>query len=539
MAETSVQAAGAGESQLVCFRLAEEEFGVDITQVREIVRLPAITHIPLTPDYVRGVANLRGAVLPVIDCRRRFGLPVMPATERTRVLVLDVSGMIAGMVVDGVSEVMRVPQGAVDPPPPATQGGITGDFLAGVIKLDTGRRLVLLIRPEEVLAVEAGTAEGTASRPAALAHGSGRPAAATAKVAERQLVSFAVADEEYAFDIGVVKEILRHGEITALPGAPPAVRGLVTVREQLLPILDLRILLGLAPADGDEQRILVVEGDGPSMGLMVDRVKEVLRVPLDEIQAVDDLAMRTSELDAVARLDDGRRLILILDVNRLAGIEAVGELMEDTAPAAGETAGPTRGADLSEEQLVTFVVGGEEYGIRITQIREINRLGQVTRLPKAPAFLAGVTNLRGQVIPLIDLRTWFDLADRSVSDRTRIIIVDLDGQRTGFIVDQVNEVLRIPGAQIEATPALLETRVDREQRAFITGIGKLDAGKRMVLILDVSRMLTAGEQQALAALSAASSAAPASPMTAKPKPARKSGAKKTRARAEDAMAIDD
>ena len=152
---------------------------------------------------------------------------------------------------------------------------------------------------------------------------------------------------------------------------------------------------------------------------------------------------------------------------------------------------------MDEEQLVTFLVGGEEYGIRITSIQEINRLTEITRLPRSPKFMAGITNLRGQVVPLVDLRNWFDLPERQAEDRTRVIIVDLDSQRTGFIVDQVNEVLRIPMANIETTPEIV-AGADTERSSFLTGIGKINNGQRMVLLLDIAKLLTKGEQETMA-----------------------------------------
>lgn len=491
------------EQLLVCFRLADEEFGVEINTVREIVRLPEITHVPLTPAFVRGIANLRGNVLPIIDCRRRFALPDREATEQTRVLVIDAAGLVTGIVVDGVSEVLRVPAAAFENPPPVTQGGVSGDFLKTVVKFDKGHRLIMTIWPERVANMEASAAKSeTYSQEKAGRTKTETKARSGRELMEKQLVSFSLGREEYAFDITVVKEILRKTEITKVPNTGSEVKGLLTLRNSLVPILDLRTMLDLAPFDDDDQRILVVEMDGILTGLLVDKVNEVVRVPVEAMDEAEHLSAAGKELKSVVRLDEGRRLILVLDEKGLVDFESMSELLAQEVKGE-ESEGQDREArkDMEEEQLVTFVVGEEEFGIRITQVQEINRLAEITKVPKTASFVAGVTNLRGHVIPLIDLRLWFQVAGRDKDDRTRVIIVDLNGQRTGFIVDQVNEVLRLAKGNIEPPPRFTEQSEAGQRGQFIAGIGKANDGKRMILILDVEKMLTKSEQQALLGVS--------------------------------------
>ncbi|MBF0102975.1 MAG: chemotaxis protein CheW [Desulfobacterales bacterium] len=491
------------ERQLVCFKLADEEFGVDINTIREIVRVPEITYIPRAPNYVRGIANLRGNVLPIIDGRRRLFLPDVDLTERTRVLILDINGISTGILVDAVSEVMRVSASDEDPPPAVTQGGVDNSFLNGVVKLNQGKRLILTIRPEEVLNIDVSESKQK-ERTEALSTTS-ESEAKTQQIDERQLVSFVVGDEEYAFDIGVVKEILRLTEITAVPNAPAHVRGLITVRNVLLPILNLRTMLNMEETDAEDQRVLVVEINGFTVGLMVDRVNEVLRVPISLIDATPQLASNTNEIESVAQLNDGKRLILILNLNGLIDISQVSSLVDQKETEQSETqqVKSAQNGNIDEKQLVTFKLEDEEYGFEITEVQEINRLGDVTRMPKAPDYVSGVTNLRGQVVPLINLRQRFLLSKKETDDRTRIIIVDLNGNRTGIIVDQVNEVLRLSSSDIEPTPQIV-TSGDAHTE-FMTGICKVDNGKRMILLLDTEKLLTVSEKKVLENLSNAKS----------------------------------
>jgi len=139
------------EDQFVVFDLANEYFGVDIGAVEGIIKMQSITAVPHAPAFVEGVTNLRGEVLPVIDLRRRFGLPVAEATKQTRVVVIDVGGTKVGMVVDGVSEVLRVSEEDVEPLSPIVST-VDSAFITGIAKM--ADRLIILLDLARVLSVE-------------------------------------------------------------------------------------------------------------------------------------------------------------------------------------------------------------------------------------------------------------------------------------------------------------------------------------------------------------------------------------------------
>ena len=120
-------------------------------------------------------------------------------------------------------------------------------------------------------------------------------------------------------------------------------------------------------------------------------------------------------------------------------------------------------------QAVTFALGGEEYGVDIAQVQEINRMVTITNVPRAPQFMEGVINLRGRLIPIIDLRTRFGMARSERTKDTRIIVTEIGSRSVGMVVDSVSEVLRIPVEQIEDAPDLV-AGVDTE---YVQGVGKM------------------------------------------------------------------
>ncbi len=145
---------GRGDSsirQLVTFSIGEEEFGIDILKVQEIIRMVAITKVPKAPSFVEGVINLRGKVIPVIDLRKRFGMSSREHDKDTRIMVIEICSMIVGFVVDAVSEVLRIPQDTIEPPPPVV-AGIESDYISGVGKL--ADRLLILLDLDRLLSTD-------------------------------------------------------------------------------------------------------------------------------------------------------------------------------------------------------------------------------------------------------------------------------------------------------------------------------------------------------------------------------------------------
>jgi purine-binding chemotaxis protein CheW len=130
-------------TQLVSFHLDNEEYGVEVLKVREIIRMVNITHMPNTPQYVEGIINLRGKVIPIISMRKRFGLMDMESNNQTRVIIMDVGGELLGFTVDSVSEVIRVSASEIQPAPSVASGGIGQEYIEGVIN-HADRLLVLL-----------------------------------------------------------------------------------------------------------------------------------------------------------------------------------------------------------------------------------------------------------------------------------------------------------------------------------------------------------------------------------------------------------
>lgn len=498
------------DRQFVSFELAGEMFAVPMGPVQEIIRLPEVAQLPLAPAALLGLANLRGRVLPLMSLRRLLGLPDQDHGDSARALVIH-CGQALGFLVDRVCSVLQVEDDQLEPAR-ALGHVLQADSLAGLIRRPSPQgqdELLMVLNFEHLVAQAFALTRRESSSPGTVGSGStalDSVAQAGLIDSELRLVSFTVDAQEYGVPIEEVQEIVQLPEqITVLPQAPAHMRGVITLRQRLLPLVDLRSLFGLGAQGHDEhQRIVVVAlpGCGP-VGLVTDAVKEVMSVPRQQASQMPELLMRDGQLaefDAICQLDQGRRLISVLSATRLLGLQALRDAAAATLalqdapppPTSGDrtmklesSASPSASGLAEDMQLVVFRLGAEEFGVPIMCVQEIVRVPeQLTRVPRTPAFVEGVINLRGVVLPVIDQRARLGLPPLARNDRQRIMVFAQGAQRTGFIVDAVAEVLRVPQACLAPAPEL-----SGPQSRLIQQVARLRDGERLVMLIDPAQLL--------------------------------------------------
>jgi purine-binding chemotaxis protein CheW len=479
--------------RFLTFRVDDRRYALRAQDVAEVIRLPSLARIPQSPRSLLGLANLRGSVLPVASLRGLLGMGDAVNGSSARAIVLDLGAPMA-IVVDAVDSLVTVAADRVATEP-AEVGANPGERLEGMFQsgVDDGISKIIDIRNLlETTFAQRGTAQRHVRGPGAV--GKHEQNDSTAGDAEL-LVTFEVAGQEFALDLAQVQEILpRPRGFTAVPHAEALVLGMTTYRETLLPLLSLRGLLGFPSSEGPgtREKVVVVKVGGARVGLVADRARSIVAADaslVDELPSV--LAARVggeSRIRAVYRGEAGRRLISILapeqlfreDVMRRLGAEREKHIER---PAHAE----------AQEESATFVVfrlGDDEFGLPIDAVDEVAQVpSQVTRLPRTPAFLEGVVNLRGDVLPVIDQRARFDMARLDQGRRRRLLVVRTQRHRAGLIVDSVSDVMRIPARAIEPAPDLT-SGIAR----LVTGVANLGAAGRMVLLLDPTELLTQAER---------------------------------------------
>jgi purine-binding chemotaxis protein CheW len=477
--------------QYVTFRVGDELFAVEMNPVQEIIRVPDVVRVPLAPPSLCGLANLRGKVLPILSLRYLFGIAETENDEATRAVVIDV-GQPLGFVVDRVASVIDCDPSQLED---ASQikSSVDTTLLRGVIKNSTASSMVMVVDFQQLIDNEFASLDQLTNENSMLSDGlvddSMNQEEAEEESDQIQLVSFSVDRQEYAIHIDDVKEIVQMPDaITTVPRSPHHILGLMNLRDQLLPLVDLRTMFALEDKHPDEKsRVIVVTSGGYFLGIVVDGVSEVLRIDKDTVEALIPALAKEAELSDITdicRLNNGERLVSILSIERFFDSEnlqeTISELVEENMLEQENSDNDYTDDDMEDDnQVVVFKLNHEEFAVPITSIQEIVRIpDELIRVPKSPDFLEGVINLRGIVLPVVDLRRRLEIESTERSERQRIVVFLIHGVRTGFIVDQVTEVLRLPDGCVEPSP-----RISEEHGELFSGMANLRDSKRMIQLI--------------------------------------------------------
>ncbi|WP_306545964.1 chemotaxis protein CheW [Desulfobulbus sp.] len=491
--------------QFVTFIAGEEVFAVDMAPVQEIIRVPDVVRVPLAPHTLEGLANLRGKVLPIISLRRVFGFDEMEYNDSTRAIVIDL-GQPLGFVVDRVASVVGVEPDKIEGVE-SIRSTVNTELLSGLIKDVGGHAMIMVLDFAKLIAQEfAEIAAVAKNRDLASTGAEGTEPEEDAAGDELQLVSFEVAGQEYAMAIEDVQEIVQiPEEIIHVPHSESHVMGVMTLRNRLLPLVNLRRMFDLPSRENDDHsRIVVVSLGASSVGVVMDSVNEVLRVAKADVDAMPSLLAREGDLgdiSEICRLDNGKRLVSIISADNLFRHSAVKEALT-TVETIQDDNNRENDVDLDDmtsdddEQVVVFRLDKEEFGVPIDSVQEIVRVPEeLTHVPKAPPFVEGVINLRGSVLPVIDLRRRLGMPTVERSDRQRVMVFLISGMRTGFIVDSVAEVLKIHKSAIEPAPHL-----STEQAKLMARMANLEKQQRMVQLIDPTHLIDGNDMTKLAEL---------------------------------------
>lgn len=460
-------------SRLV-FRVGERRHQIDAGSVLEVLRVPHITRVPNGPDALAGIVNHRGRPVPVLSMARILSSASATAGQDGKIIVYDHGGAI-GLLVDDV--LRRSSDG-------------TADQLVGLHDLiDTAFK---------------SARQKPGERPSQAVPE--RSVQATVKLTA--LLSFRVAGQLYALPLDHVREVLATLDgVSTVPSSEDALVGLVELRGAVLPLFSLASLLGLDDTRpmGAASRTVVVEHDGDLIGLVVDELDAIRRLPDSAMDALPSLLKRgrgEAQIDAIGRISEIGRLVSILSPERLFRHDAVTQATsQNTGAKPVETTGQTRD---NVEQFLLFQLGEETYGLPIGSVDEVVRVPQdITRVPGAPDFVLGVANLRSKVIPLIDQRARFDTPMAQQTAKARAIIVTLGNLQAGFVVDGVSEVKAIPSAALSAAPAFSSDRAEVFDR-----IAHTESDGTVTLIIDPRELLSRAERDVVAAIADAGTAGP-------------------------------
>jgi purine-binding chemotaxis protein CheW len=446
--------------------------------VQEVFRPRAMTRVPHAPAALLGLTSVRGSALPVVSLSVLMGRDAAAPSDASRVVVVEGEEPV-GLLVEAVSAFGAGSGTPVDP------HRLLAQAFAGATPRHAAAR--------GAVRAEAGEA-------------------AQAPAAQLAVLAFVLAGQDFALPLEKVVAVMRlPAEVAAVPRTGEAMLGVTTRGGQLLPLVSPHALLGLRAAGRDARRarIVVIRLGSVPVGLVVDEVTAILRLAEAAIDPVPPVLTRgagEARVEAIGRVDGGKRLVSILSPARLFDDETATRLLAEAGREAG-TMTAEEGAAETVERFVVFRLGEEQYGLPIGAVDEIaRRPASLTRVPRAPDFVAGVMNLRGAAIPVIDQRRRFATGGDVEPGRSRVIVITIGGLRTALAVDAVTGILALSASELTPAPGLATG-----EPAIFDRVARAGGDGGMILLIEPKALLDAAERDLLGAIArdAAGAASPA------------------------------
>jgi len=447
--------------EVLIFRHGEIAFGVPTSFIGQILRVPDITPLALSSGEVRGLCALGGNIATAIDINLLLGFPSCPGNEpKNRVITLNAPWNALCLLVDEVSVSVTVDPKKIEYL--ETNKEIIAAILhhenelIQVIDLDYAIKRVqkVSVNPRNV-----------SDKTIVLKH------TMLSNEHERYLV-FKMGGAQYALLIDNLREILNADvPITTIAGANPEIKGMMSLREELIVVADLRLYYHYQPILGDKNRIMIVQHQGRTLGLVIDEIVDIHEFSQSDIDSSGD---NSNQIAGVIQFED--HLISLIDEELIESIMSRNEeIIVNSEVIVTDT---TQEASI---EVVIFQLGSEEYAFEIEEVAEIIDRTPVTPVADSHEMIDGIINIRGQIVTIGSLHKRLGIEPSHREDQ-KIIICHAQGSRIGFFVNYVSDVMAISHEHM---------RKDEGEEGIFSHVLHLNDGKRLVMLFhpNVSKLI--------------------------------------------------
>ncbi|WP_413560340.1 chemotaxis protein CheW [Bdellovibrio sp. HCB209] len=470
------------------FRLGNAELALSVVTLQEVVNVPdVINQIPLAPPFLKGIFNLRGAIIPIIDVATLLDLPKDDQAPG-KIAVVMTEGARVGFLFDSTSEILNVPEESVCQFNDEVQG--PASVVCAVLKLNNGQRLVEVIDPGSLLKIE-NIAHLIQSN-----QGSEQDDRKK-KFKRRQCITFQAGPRDFGMNIGAIREIIRVPEIKRSSMQMNLSLGMVSLRGTVIPVLDFRKLLQVeesAPADKENQRIIILKIQEIHVGFLVDSVDSINTYYEEDLLPVPMFKQdKMTMLRGMIAFSETRNVLLLAE-DQLLTAEEVDEFTRGHSALYKKGVGQLSDQDTSgvRNPYISFKL---EYMLstRLSSVDEIANLSaDMVKPPGYPDYVVGVQHMRGEVVTLVDLRMYYGMTVTGDYTNSRVLIVKGAQGKIGLLVDSVESIdtvdeskkIQIP--HLFAKDALKALRGDIDE---VVEMQDLTGKKKIFMVLDMPEVL--------------------------------------------------
>ena len=448
--------------EILIIKNGVESYGISTEDINQISRVPLLMPLPLRPKSVRGLCAVAGTIVSLVDFNALLNMAeVEYDASKTRILSLNNEYATNALLVSEVYDTVVVNQDNIEyldeEDNPVIGVYKYEDMLVQVMSLET---LFARINRVEIESKE-------------VKNGKAQLELKTEEDHKRFLI-FRLEKETFALDIEYLQEIiLADIQITEINDSKPEVLGLITIRDELLVVIDLRRYYGFLDTRSEKNRILIASYEGKRVGLLIDTIIDIESYAMDAIEYMED-AFEDNKISGVIHTKES--IISFFDHNVLNDIFTKNESFVDQASQVYEETN----ASIAMEVIV-FKLLDKEYAFEVDNVHEIIDSIDSTDVAFTSSSIAGIINIRGQIVTLISLFDKLHIKTK-INEDSKIIVCNINENRIGFVVDSVSDILEIKDEEIR-----------EEESEIFTNVLYLDDGNRLVLTMDINRLVSKEE----------------------------------------------
>ncbi|MFV8258848.1 chemotaxis protein CheW [Bdellovibrio bacteriovorus] len=471
------------------FRLGQTELAVSISSLQEVVNYPEkITLVPLAPDYLTGLFNLRGTVTPIVDIGRLLDVETSGNNSVKKVAIVHVNSVRIGLLFDSTSEILNVQAGDVSRFENPLEG--RKSVIRSILKLNGGDRIVEVLDPEALVKIE--------NIPQILEQSRSTETEMTRKASKReQCITVHSGALEFGLSISGIREIIRVPEIKRSVLAVDYCIGMVNLRGTIIPILDFRMFLkieGEECKDLESRRIVILKLQNIQVGFLVDSVDSIVTFFEEEVLPIPMFAQEKVEMMRGLLAQENKANVVLLNESKILSDQEILAITRghDSLYGNREKEAEAAKARTERKPYISFRLDFM-LSTRLSSIDEIAKVeGELMRPPGYPEYVVGMMKMRGEVVTIVDLRTFYGMKPTTDPANSRVLIVKGQQSKFGLLVDSVESIDTVDEANKTRIPTILAPEATKTLQGHmkeIVEVTDLAGVKKTFMILDVPELM--------------------------------------------------
>lgn len=493
MEDIEIQSTNANEDKAIfgSFYLMDSEFALSVSYVQEVVNAPAsYTSVPLAPVYLKGLFNLRGTVVPVIDLKELLGMKSGTLSDMQKIAIIELNGSCVGLLFDKTGEVFKNNE---DERSNFDNSNSTG-IISGVFKKDAGKRIVQILDVSKLFKLQNIPKDSSKNR-------MGRESLGKNRGNRKQCISFVIGPAKCSLPISDIQEIIKVESVSESALGFGDCIGTIDLRGTTVPVIDFPALLKYrevdrsATATQGDRRIVVMRLEKELFGLMVDSIDSIVSFFPDELITFPVIEQKRADMFLGCITGYGDSDILLLDHQKILTNVEVNEITQGhsklyQAHDNGKETIKSKGG--SRCTYITFKIEGS-YAVAISEVKEIIDFPpNLLQPPGLKKHVRGVVNLRGELVTIVDARSMYmNNSKLNQTESQKVLVFKRDQFHFGLVVDSVESIVTFAENDKVKLPEMLYSRGEDSMSSDISeAIEVLDSNgqKKNMLILSVEAL---------------------------------------------------